>query len=117
MAEWLFSGDNWMPLYRRYPETWRSSGPNYSEKGGIIFATIFAFISAALFFLVLCITGVHGWVVPCAVALLLWMIVPVPLLFTLSFFMKYPRALALVHATGWLLKLVIFTVAFAVFRL
>jgi hypothetical protein len=38
-----------------------------------------------------------------------------PFFLTLSCLMKYPRALAFVHATGWLLKLLIFAGAFARF--
>ena len=119
MAEWLFSGDIWLPLYRRHPEAWRSSAsdPTYSEKPGILVSTAFSFISATLFFVLLGVVGAHGWRLPALVAFLIWVIVPVPLLLTLSCFMKYSRALAAVHATGWLLKLLIFAVAYALFKL
>jgi len=117
MAEWLFSGDLWLPLYRRHPEVWRSSEPNYSEKTGIAFSTAYAFVSAAIFFLLLHLAAIHDWRLSILTALLMWLMVPLPLLFTLSYFMKYPRALAVVHATGWLVKLLLFALAAIVFRL
>lgn len=50
-------------------------------------------------------------------ALMAWLAVVVPLLFTKTFFMKYAWQLAALHSLGWLVKLEVAAISSALFHL
>ncbi len=116
-TDWLFAGDIWMRFYRIHAAAWRSKAEGFREGPAITGSIALTLLTCAIFVGILRCAHVHGYRCSMMFALMSWLAVPAPLLFTQCFWMKYPWQLATVHSIGWLVKLEVIAVAAALFHL
>ncbi len=104
-TDWLLAGD-W--LQRRFgsPEVWRKSSGILT----VLISTALPFITCAGFALLawkLQLIGMRNCV---KLGLAIWVIGPLPLIASNAIFLKLDRVFAALHATSWLVKLMIIAV-------
>jgi hypothetical protein len=116
-TDWLFAGDIWMRFYRIHPASWRSKAEGFREGPAIAGSILLTLVTCAIFTGILQCAHMHGYRCSMIFALMVWLAAPLPLLFTQSFFMKYPWQLAALHSIGWLVKLEIVAISSALFHL
>jgi len=108
LADWLFFGVLFHQHYLAFPEVWRrsagSAGGSTAERRAILFSTL-AGLLTPIAMVALCawlpLAGGRVWIL----ALLLWAMIPLPLLVGNYLFIKLHPLILLSHALGWLAKL------------
>jgi len=112
LADWLFAGVLFHARYQTYPEVWRTGG---GERGRIILAQAFAVLTSAAFVLLAVQVGrTDPWGVA-MMAVMIWLVGPLPLLITNHLFIKLDPLVTASHAAGWLVKLLLVAAATAIF--
>lgn len=112
ITDWLFMGGDW--LYKRYnrnPEIWRVSAQ--TETKAILWASPLPFVTCAVFAFACAWLHLHSFGADLSLALAVWLIAPLPLIIVNALFIKISPAIAISHALGWLVKLLIAGAAFA----
>lgn len=110
LADWLFAGVLFHEKYLAYPEVWRPS-LKQNDAGAIAWGMILGFLTFAAF-MAACVTfNVHGYRSDLQLAVLIWIMVPLPLIITNAFFIKLHPLIVVSHSLGWLAKLVIAALA------
>ena len=111
MTDWLFMGDLFAPIYRAEPQIWRQKSEGFREPLAITGGVALGFGTCAGLILVCVHLGLYSYEQTLAMAAAIWLIAPLPLVLTNSFFMKFHPLLAASHAAGWLVKLCIAALA------
>jgi intracellular septation protein A len=109
LADWLFAGVLFHDRYHTYPEVWRQGG----ERGRILLAQALALVTAGAFVALawkMHQTDARGAV---KLAVMVWLIGPLPLLLGNHLFIKLDARVTASHAAGWLVKLVLIAAAAA----
>jgi hypothetical protein len=104
ITDWLFMGVLFHDKYLETPEIWRSK-PGQPEVANIIASTMIGFVSCAAFLYLCYWTGaltVHY--ASFRMAVLAWLVAPLPLIFTNALWIKMNPLLALSHSLGWLAR-------------
>jgi hypothetical protein len=107
LSDWYFFGVLFHDRYRRTPGVWKSYRDKNDELFSIATAQAFLAVSTLVFILV---CSYLGWVSAkssLVAAVILWMMIPVPLLATNAVFIPMDRLITVSHALGWLARLVI----------
>jgi hypothetical protein len=113
LTDWLFMGD-W--IYKRFahsPEIWRYPG-GHGETRAIIWASLFPFLTCAVFALLCIRLQLFSYSATIGLALAVWLMGPLPLTITNSLFIKLSLAVATAHSVGWLVKLCLAAIAVVV---
>ena len=111
LADWLFAGILFHDRYQRHPEVWREGG----ERGRIIGAQALAVVTSAAFVMLAMKAGQTDIRGACMLAVLVWLIGPLPLLVANHLFIKIDAMVTASHALGWLVKLLLIAAAVAFF--
>jgi hypothetical protein len=114
MTDWLFMGDWLYKRYDKHPEIWRYRG-GQGEKSAIIWASLLPFLTCSVLVLVCARLHLSSYSATLKLALAIWLIGPLPLTIANSLFMKLTPAIAMAHALGWMVKLVLVGLAVALF--
>ena len=104
-TDWLLAGD-WVQKRFGSPEVWRKSSGILS----VVVSTALPFVTCAGFALLawkLQFLGLRNCV---KLGLAIWTIGPLPLIVSNAIFLKLNRTFAVLHATSWLVKLMIIAV-------
>jgi hypothetical protein len=110
MTDWFFAGD-WIHKRFTYPETWRKG----SETRAIIVSSALPFVTCVAFMVLVQWLAVHSLATLLHLALLVWLIGPLPLILTNAAFIKLHWVFVTLYSAGWLVKLLI--AAFAAYWL
>jgi hypothetical protein len=116
MTDWLFMGDLWMRYYKVYPEAWRQSTEGFKEGPAIAGSMAFALLTCAAVVALAHHQGTEHLPRMFHLAILLWLGIPLPLIYTQSLFMKLHRMLAFAQSAGWLIKLLLSVTAAWLFK-
>lgn len=114
LTDWLFMGDWLYKRYDKHPEIWRYRG-GQGEMRAIIWASLLPFLTCSVFVVVCARLHLSSYSATVKMALAVWLIGPLPLTIANSLFMKLSPAVALAHALGWMVKLVLVGLAVALF--
>ncbi len=106
LTDWFFAGD-WLHRRFTYPEVWRTG----SEQRAIALTIPLPFVTCAAFLLLCAALRLHSLASAAELAAAIWVIGPLPLILTNAAFMKLHRVFVVSHAAGWLVKLLIASVA------
>jgi len=106
MTDWFFAGD-WIHKRFTYPEVWRE-GP---EARAIALTSALPFLTCAAFIALARWTGVQSLGAALKLALLVWIIAPLPLILTNAAFIRLHRVFVTFYLAGWLVKLIIAALA------
>ena len=107
LTDWLFMGVLFHEKYKQHPEIWRASVSGGGESKAIAWATLLTMVTCAAF-VYLCVAFGHTTHPrTCALALGVWFAVPLPMLVTNAFFIKFHPLVVVSHALGWLAKLLV----------
>jgi hypothetical protein len=109
-TDWLCAGD-WIHRRYTYPEIWRQGG----EERAIALTTPLPFLTCGVFAWVCVWLALHSLASTLKLAVAVWLIGPLPLILTNAAFMKLHRVFVAFYAAGWLVKLAIVAIAFALF--
>lgn len=110
MTDWFFAGD-WIHRRFTYPEIWRKG----DESKAIALSSPMPFVTCAAFLYLAEWLGIHSMAGALKLALQVWIIGPLPLILTNAAWMKLHRVFVVSYAAGWLVKLVMASVAFGLF--
>lgn len=99
MTDWLFAGD-WIHKRWSYPEVWRKG-----ESRAILLTSPLPFITCGLFALLAHYLGFDALRSNLKLALVIWLIGPLPLILTNAAFIKLHRAFVFFYSLSWLVKL------------
>ena len=102
MTDWFFAGD-WIHKRFTYPEIWRS-GP---ETRAIAVSSVLPFVTCAAFAVLAWWIGVPSLSAALRLAVLIWLIGPLPLILTNAAFIKLHWAFVTLYSVGWLVKLLV----------
>lgn len=111
MTDWLFMGDWLYKRFDRHPEIWRVSGQN--EATAIAWASPLPFLTCACFAFTCCWLHLHSFGTTMLLALSVWIMAVLPLMIVNALFIKISAPIAVAHASGWLVKLIIAAAAVA----
>ena len=112
LADWLFAGVLFHERYKIYPEVWR---PTDSDVRRVILAQLTTLITAGAFTLLAYRLDQVHLKNALALAGMIWLIGPVPLLIGNGLFIKIDWLITASHAAGWLVKLLLCGAAVAFF--
>jgi hypothetical protein len=107
ITDWLFMGVLFHNKYLETPEIWRAK-PGQPETTSIVVSTVIGFVSCAAFIYLCYWTGaltVHH--ANLRMAVLSWLVAPLPLIVTNALWIKMNPLLALSHSLGWLARFVV----------
>ena len=104
LSDWLFMGVLFHERYKTYPEVWRDVG---NERAKILQAQLYSLMTAAGFVGLAALTGPFHLGTAITIAVLVWLIGPLPLLLGNHLFIKLDPAVTATHAIGWLVKLML----------
>jgi hypothetical protein len=107
VTDWLFMGVLFHNKYLETPEIWRAK-PGQSETTNIVASTVIGFVSCAAFIYLCYWTGaltVHH--ANLRMAVLIWLVAPLPLILTNALWIKMHPLLGLSHSLGWLARFVV----------
>ena len=102
LADWLFMGILFHDRYMTFPEVWRSTE---GEKRRIFIAQAFSALTAVAFVLLASRLQLVGLETALKLAVMIWLIGPLPLLLGNHLFIKLDPLVTTSHAVGWLVKL------------
>ena len=108
MTDWFFAGD-WIHRRFTYPEIWRTG----AESRAIAVSSVLPVVTCGAFVYLAVWLGVHSIAGALELALVVWVIGPLPLILTNAVFIKLHRVFVASYCVGWLVKLVITAVAVA----
>ena len=108
MTDWFFAGD-WIHRRFTYPEVWRTG----SESRAIAVSSVLPLVTCGAFLYLATWLGVHSMASALKLALVVWIIGPLPLILTNAAFIKLHRVFVASYSAGWLVKLVIAALASA----
>jgi hypothetical protein len=111
ITDWLFMGVLFHDKYLETPETWRGK-PGQPEVTNIVVSTVIGFVSCAAFIYLCYWTGalsVHN--ASLRMAVLAWLVAPLPLILTNVLWIKMNPLLGLSHSLGWLARFVVSALA------
>jgi hypothetical protein len=106
MTDWLFAGD-WIHRRWTYPEIWRK-GP---ESKAIAVSSALPFVTCGAFVCLAAWLGVTSLGGALRLALLVWIVGPLPLILTDAAFIKLHRVFVVSYSVGWLVKLCVAAIA------
>lgn len=106
MTDWFFAGD-WIHKRFTYPEIWRK-GP---ETRAIVVSSVFPFVTCAAFIALSLWLEIHALPSLLRMAVLIWIVGPLPLNMTNAAFIKLHRVFVASYSVGWLVKLLIAGIA------
>jgi hypothetical protein len=110
IADWVFAGVLFHGRYQRHPEVWRTGGSESLRIGG---AQILCLLTSVAFVALASMLGQVDLSGTLKLAVMIWLIAPLPLLVTNALFIKIDPLVTASHATGWLVKLLLIAVATA----
>jgi hypothetical protein len=111
MTDWLFMGDWLYKRFDQHPEIWRVSGRN--EATAIAWASPLPFLTCACFAFTCWWLQFHSFRTTMLFALSVWIMAVLPLMIANALFIKISTPIAIAHASGWLVKLIIAAAAVA----
>jgi len=114
-TDWFFMGFLFQKKYLETPEIWRGQA-GQPETKRIILSTMIGVVSNAALIYACSIAGPPVMINAMRVAVLAWLIGPVPMLSINVVWMKFHPTIAVSHALGWLARFVI-SALFAVWLL
>lgn len=100
MTDWFFAGD-WIHKRFTYPEVWRQG----SETRAIVVSSVFPFVACAAFLLLTLWLGNRSLAEDLELAVLVWILAPLPLILTNAAFIRLHRVFVVLYSVGWLVKL------------
>ncbi len=103
-TDWVFGGILFHDKYSAHPEIWRQ-GPGKSETPAVAWGVVLGFLTSAAFMSACVVFAVHGYRPALELAVLCWLMVPVPLLVTNALFVKLHPLIVVSHSLGWIAKL------------
>ena len=106
MTDWFFAGD-WIHRRWTYPEIWRKG----SENRAIAVSSALPFVTCGAFVYMAAWLGVTSLGGALKLAMLVWIVGPLPLILTNAAFIKLHRVFVMCYSAGWLVKLCIAAVA------
>ena len=109
LADWLFAGVLFHHRYQRFPEVWRAG----NERQRIVAAQALAIVTAAAFVLLAWKLHQVDFRGALKLAVMVWLIGPLPLLVGNALFIKIDHLVTASHAAGWLVKLLLIAAATA----
>lgn len=104
LSDWLFMGVLFHDRYGTFPEIWRSPE---NERTKILIAQLGSAMTAIGFVWLAAYMGPFRLVTALALAVLIWLMAPLPLLLGNHLFIKLDPLVTLTHALGWLAKLLL----------
>jgi hypothetical protein len=104
LTDWFFGGILFHAKYSVYPEVWRASVAK-SETSAVTWSIMLGFLTAAAFIFTCTVFHAHGYAETLRLAVLCWLMVPIPLLITNALFIKLHPLVVVSHSLGWLVKL------------
>ena len=107
ITDWLFMGVLFHNKYLETPEVWRAK-PGQSEVTNIVASAAIGLVSCAAFIYLCYWTGalsVHN--ASLRMAVLVWLVAPLPLILTNVLWIKIHPLLGLSHSLGWLARFVV----------
>lgn len=110
LTDWLFAGDWLYKRYDRNPEIWRYRG-GQGEGKAILWSSLLPFLTCGVFVLVCGRLHFNTYHETLKLALVIWLIGPLPLTITNALWVKLAPAIATSYAVGWLVKLAIAALA------
>ena len=111
LADWLFAGVLFHGRYQVHPEVWRPGAG--AVRSRIVLAQALALVTSAAFVALAWKTRETGLVPALKLAVMIWLIGPLPLLLTNGLFIKIDPLVTASHAAGWLAKLLLIAAATA----
>ena len=114
LTDWLFMGDWLYKRYDRHPEIWRHPGGK-GEAHAIVWASLLPFLTCSILVLLCARLHLSSYTATLKLAVAIFLIGPLPLLTANSLFMKITPAIAVAHALGWMVKLILAGLAAALF--
>jgi len=106
LTDWLFAGD-WIHRRYTYPEAWRKG----AEGRAIALTSPLPFLTCGAFAYGAVQLGLHTTASVFGLAVVVWLVGPLPLILTNAAFIKLHRVFVASYATGWLIKLLIVAAA------
>jgi hypothetical protein len=109
MTDWFFNSDWLYKRYDRHPEIWRFSGQGESK--AVMWASLLPLLTCAAFALACQWLHLHSLVGTLKMAVVVWLMAPLPLTIANALFVKVSPAIAVSHALSWLVKLALAAIA------
>jgi hypothetical protein len=111
-TDWFFGGFLFHKQYLTHPEIWRNKpGDKAGENRAILWSVILGFLTCAAFIFACLVFHIRGYFGPIHLALLIWVMAPVPLLITNALFIKMHPLNVVSNSLGWLVKLLLAALA------
>jgi hypothetical protein len=108
ITDYLFMGLLFKAKYQEAPEIWRQGT---SETRKIIYSELIGLITCAAFAWLLAATGHVALMSALKMALAVWVIAAIPILFTNALWIRLSPWIAASHSVGWLARLAVTAVA------
>ncbi|HLW98287.1 MAG TPA: hypothetical protein VKR82_06555 [Candidatus Acidoferrales bacterium] len=109
-SDWFFFGVLFHGKYVAHPEVWRQ-GAGVSETPAVIASTLIGFLTSAAFMAAYAVFGMHGYPSAFKLAILVWLMAPLPITVTNALFIKLHPLVVVSHSLGWLARLALAAVA------
>jgi hypothetical protein len=103
MTDWFFHGDWLYKRYDRHPEIWRKW--SQGETTAVLWASGLPLLTCAVFGFTCRWLHLHELRGTLTLALVVWLMAPLPLTVANALFMKLTPAITVSHALSWLVKL------------
>jgi hypothetical protein len=104
VTDYVFMGLLFKAKYQEAPEIWRQGA---SERNKIIYSELIGLITCAAFAWLLAATGHVALMSGLKMAVAVWVIAAIPILFTNSLWIRLSPWIAGSHSVGWLARLVV----------
>jgi len=108
VTDYVFMGLLFKAKYQEAPEIWRQGA---SERNKIIYSELIGLITCAAFAWLLAATGHVALMSGLKMAVAVWVIAAIPILFTNSLWIRLSPWIAGSHSLGWLTRLAITAIA------
>ncbi|MGH7484765.1 MAG: DUF1761 family protein [Gemmatimonadaceae bacterium] len=110
LTDWLFFGVIFHDDYMKTPGMWRTT----SENRKIAVSMLVSVIGTAAFLLLAQRSGIHGFGPMLSLSILVWLAAALPLVVTSTLYLNYSARLGVSHSLGYLARLVVAAVAYAI---
>lgn len=107
ITDWFFMGILFHEKYKAYPEVWRRPEGGKGETQAIVISSVLGFLTCFCFVALCSATAWHQWARTWKLALLLWLMIPLPMLVGQYEWMKLHVLTVVAHGFGWLAKLLV----------
>jgi len=111
LTDWLFYGVMFHKKYGDTPQTWRMEAGK-SEGKNITISTLLGFVICGVFIATCLLYGIREHHKVFHLALLIWLMVPVPLVIVNSIYIRMNRLLIISHSLAWLVRLAVTALIF-----